>query len=99
MLGIANFTKPKLIDLDSTENQVMIQGMKSNPTTKTYAEGLEQAVNGIKNTPRGIFSATLNYAFNDYTSLGFGPYITFADWKKDPVVSLKVNFTLGGGKF
>ena len=99
LLGIANFTKPKLIDLHSTENQVMIQGMKSNPKTKTYAEGLEQAINGIKNTPRGIFSATLNYAFNDYTSLGFGPYITFADWKKDPVVSLKINFSLGGGKF
>lgn len=99
LLGIANFTKPKLIDLDSTENQTVIQGMKSNPATKSYAEGLEQAINGIKNTPRGIFSATLNYAFNDYTSLGFGPYITFADWKKDPVVSLKINFTLGGGKF
>ena len=99
LLGIANFTKPKLLDLDTAENQTMIQAMKSNPKTKTYAEGLEQAINGIKNTPRGIFSATLNYAFNDYTSIGFGPYITFADWKKAPIVSLKINFTLGGGKF
>ena len=53
----------------------------------------------LKAIPRGIFSLTLNYAFNDNASMGFGPYITVSDWKKAPVVSAKINFTLGGGKY
>ena len=84
-LGIANFTKPKLIASDSPYAAI---------------PQVASAIDKIKNSiPRGIFSATLNYAFNKNTSMGFGPYIIVADWKKAPVVSLKINFTLGGGKF
>lgn len=47
----------------------------------------------------GTFSAMLNYAPVDTVTIGIGPYITFADWDSKPEVSLKLSFTLGGGKF
>ena len=47
----------------------------------------------------GTFSAMLNYAPTDTISLGLGPYVTFTDWDSKPQVSLKLSFTLGGGKF
>lgn len=47
----------------------------------------------------GTFSAMLNYAPVDSITLGIGPYMTFVDWDSKPEVSLKVSFTLGGGKF
>lgn len=47
----------------------------------------------------GTFSAMLNYAPTKTIKMGIGPYITFADWEKAPLVSLKLEFTLGGGKF
>lgn len=47
----------------------------------------------------GTFSAMLNYAPTKTIKMGIGPYMTFADWDKAPVVSLKLEFTLGGGKF
>ena len=102
LLGIANFTKPELIDLDAPKTKMALavaDSLVTDPAQQKPSQILDAVINGLKNSPRGIFSATLNYAFNDYTSLGFGPYITFADWKKDPVVSLKINFSLGGGKF
>ncbi|MCQ2576466.1 MAG: hypothetical protein MJ162_06950, partial [Treponema sp.] len=44
-------------------------------------------------------SAMLNYSpFNGFTA-GVGPYVTFKDWESKPDVTLKMNFTLGGGKF
>ena len=47
----------------------------------------------------GTFSAMLNYSPVDSITLGIGPYMTFADWDSKPVVSMKLTFTLGGGKF
>ena len=47
----------------------------------------------------GTFSAMLNYSPVKTITMGIGPYITFADWDNAPVVSLKLSFTLGGGKF
>lgn len=47
----------------------------------------------------GTFSAMLNYTPTKTIKMGIGPYMTFADWDKAPVVSLKLEFTLGGGKF
>ena len=47
----------------------------------------------------GTFSAMLNYTPVKTITMGIGPYITFADWDNAPVVSLKLSFTLGGGKF
>lgn len=45
------------------------------------------------------FSAMVNYTpFKEFTA-GIGPYITMNAWDAKPVVSLKLNFTLGGGKF
>ncbi len=45
------------------------------------------------------FSAMLNWTpFKNFTVSG-GPYVTFTDWDEDPVVSLKLSATLGGGKF
>lgn len=45
------------------------------------------------------FSAMVNYTpFKEFTA-GIGPYITMNAWDEKPVVSLKLNFTLGGGKF
>ena len=105
LLGITNITKPKLIDLDDSKNKMMIEmlavGMDNQNagSGKAFKDGLNQAVNSLKNSPRTILSATLNYSFNSNTSMGLGPYITLSDWEKPPVVSLKINFTLGGGKF
>lgn len=45
------------------------------------------------------FSAMLNYSPISALTIGCGPYITFSEWDEAPVVSLKLNFTLGGGKF
>ena len=47
----------------------------------------------------GTFSAMLNYTPVDSIKMGIGPYVTFAKWDSKPEVSLKVSFTLGGGKF
>ena len=47
----------------------------------------------------GTFSAMLNYSPVKTITMGIGPYITFSDWENAPVVSLKLSFTLGGGKF
>ena len=47
----------------------------------------------------GTFSAMLNYSPVKTITMGIGPYMTFSDWDEKPVVSLKLNFTLGGGKF
>lgn len=44
-------------------------------------------------------SAMVNYTpFKEFTA-GIGPYITMNAWDEKPVVSLKLNFTLGGGKY
>lgn len=96
LLGLANLTKPKLID----DNKLLVSVM-TDPELNTPEKQMElmYKVQMLKQIPRGIFSATLNYAFNENTSIGFGPYITVADWKKAPVVAAKINFTLGGGKF
>ena len=85
IFGLANVSKPKLISSDNP--------MASSPMVAPILEEIRN------NLPRGIFSATLNYSFNDNVSMGFGPYITVVDWKKAPVVAAKLNFTLGGGKF
>lgn len=45
------------------------------------------------------FSAMLNYSPINEITIGAGPYVTFEAWDKCPVVSVKLNFTLGGGKF
>lgn len=96
LLGLANLTKPKLID----DNTLLVSVM-NDPELDTSEKKMElmYKVQMLKQISRGVFSATLNYAFNENTSIGFGPYITVADWKKAPVVALKLNFTLGGGKF
>lgn len=47
----------------------------------------------------GTISAMLYYAPTASLKLGLGPYITFADWEKDPTVALKLSVTLGGGNF
>ena len=47
----------------------------------------------------GTFSAMLNYSPVKTITMGIGPYMTFSDWDEKPIVSLKLNFTLGGGKF
>ena len=94
LLGITNFTKPKVIDLTTPKN-AFILSMLDADTKNAVIEG----INSVKNSPRTILSATLNYSFNDNASMGFGPYVTLSDWKKPPIVAVKLNFTLGGGKF
>ena len=46
-----------------------------------------------------IFSASINYSFNQNASIGFGPRVIVGDWKDDPIVMMQLEFTLGGGKF
>ena len=85
LLGLANLTKPKLVSSDSPYLAI---------------PAVSDAIETIKNfCPRGIFSAMLNYSFSKNASMGFGPYITVADWKKVPTVAMKIDFKLGGGKF
>ena len=101
LLGITNFTEPKVIDLDDPKTKMML-AIADSQTQQGQAkpsEIINTTINSLKNSPRTILSATMNYRFNDNTSMGFGPYITLTKWDKPPVVSLKINFTLGGGKF
>ncbi len=100
-LGLANFTKPELIDPNGSEVTGMVSMLNAGGGSAgdELKAGIDQAVNSLKQIPRGIFSVMMNYSFNDNVSTSFGPYITVADWKKAPVVSAKINFTLGGGKF
>ena len=101
LLGITNFTEPKVIDLDDPKTKMML-AFADSQTQQGQAkpsEIINTTINSLKNSPRTILSATMNYRFNDNTSMGFGPYITLTKWDKPPVVSLKINFTLGGGKF
>lgn len=45
------------------------------------------------------FSGTIAYTpFNNF-KISCGPYVTVAAWEDKPIVSLKLNATLGGGKF
>ena len=74
LLAIANFTKPKLIDLDAAEVKAMLAyadaaAMGQDSTQPKPSVILNEAINSLKNSPRGIFSATLNYAFNENTSM------------------------------
>ena len=101
LFGLANFTKPGLIDPnDPTLNDtVAYLNADGSGNGDQLRSGINEAIGYLKASPRGIFSLTLNYAFNKNTSMGFGPYITVSDWKKPPVVSLKISFSLGGGKY
>jgi len=56
-------------------------------------------VDSLQNLPTVIFSAMLNYSPTNEIKVGMGPYMTMKAFDKPPVVSLKLNFTLGGGKF
>lgn len=47
----------------------------------------------------GTFSAMIYYSPKTSIKMGIGPYLTFADWDEKPELSLKINFSLGGGKF
>ena len=101
LLGITNFTEPGIIDLDDPKNKMLLSigdaAVKEGEPKPS--EVVTEVIDSLKNSPRTILSATLNYSFNVNTSMGFGPYITLTKWDKPPVVSLKINFTLGGGKF
>ena len=101
ILGLANFTKPALIDPNGSEINNAVSGLNifSPGSGDELRAGINQAIESLKASPRGIFSVSLNYAFNDNASMGFGPYITVADWKKSPVVAMNIDFSLGGGKF
>ena len=102
---MTNFTKPEVLDPYSTENQFLISALKTalngaeSGSGDLFEKGLYKTVDGVKDAPRTILSVMLNYAFNDNASMGFGPYLTLVKWDKPPVVALKINFTLGGGKF
>lgn len=54
---------------------------------------------GNIDAPTGTFSASLSWSPFKNFSLSGGPYVTFTDFKKKPVVSLHLSATLGGGKF
>lgn len=85
----------------STDVTVMIFGM-ANFGKEDLPEGAQTALaaygaQSLLNA--GTISAMLYYAPTASLKFGLGPYITFADWEKDPTVSLKLSITLGGGNF
>ncbi len=84
LYGIVNFGKVnKLTEQDAA-------------TLGTNASIYEAA---ITNSSGAIFSAMLNYSPVKELTFGLGPYITFTNWEKEPAVNLKLEVTLGGGKF
>ena len=105
LFGMTNFTKPELMDPETPKNKMLIGmtaaalEMKEEGSGEQFAKGLNEAVGAIKNSPRTIISASMNYRFNDNASMGFGPYVTLTKWDKPPVVAVKLDFSLGGGKF
>ena len=101
IFGLANFTKPGLIDPNDPSISMMAAILESQQTgaDDEFQAGINDAIEMLKASPRGIFSVALNYNFNKNASMSFGPYITVADWKKAPTVAMKIDFSLGGGKF
>ena len=101
IFGLANFTKPGLIDPNDPSISMMAAILESQQTGAgdEFQAGINDAIEMLKASPRGIFSVALNYNFNKNASMSFGPYITVADWKKAPMVAMKIDFSLGGGKF
>ena len=95
LFGLANVTKPKLMDDDELKLAVFTDtGLDDMDKMKLlYAVGM------LKQSPRGIFKVMLNYSFNDNISTSLGPSVTVIDWKKAPIVTMNIDFKLGGGKF
>ncbi|MBO4630249.1 MAG: hypothetical protein J5687_09900 [Treponema sp.] len=104
-LGLTNFSKPDFIDFNSPKTVAELYAKASTMTEEEQLELLDTLKEAykykmiIENSPRTILSLTLNYSFNKNASMGFGPYVTLVKWDKPPIVAVKVNFTLGGGKF
>lgn len=97
-LGLVNITKSNLINWDDPGVNATIEYARQMMNSEKKGLG-DSYIDGLKNYPRGIFSLMMNYSFNSHVSTSFGPYITVSNWKKAPVVSAKINFTLGGGKY
>ena len=95
LFGLANVTKPKLMDDDELKLAVFTDtGLDDMDKMKLlYAVGM------LKQSPRGIFKVMLNYSFNDNISTSLGPSVTVIDWKKAPIVTMSIDFKFGGGKF
>ena len=95
LFGLANVTKPKLMDDDELKLAVFTDtGLDDMDKMKLlYAVGM------LKQSPRGILKVMLNYSFNDNISTSLGPSVTVIDWKKAPIVTMNIDFKLGGGKF
>lgn len=96
--GIINYSAGDLIHWDDPAVEARIEMTRNGLNMMNKGSG-DEFVKGLKEYPRMKISTMLNYSFNSYTSLALGPEISFVDFEKDPVVSMKINFTLGGGKF
>jgi hypothetical protein len=91
LFGLVNFGKYELTIFD-----LAMQG-GSFSLLQLADSGVD--TNTIVEIPCAIFSALFNYSPIKEITLGLGPYITFSAWDKAPVVNLKLQATLGGGKF
>ena len=95
LFGLANVTKPKLMD----DNELKLAVFTDTGLDDMDKMKLLYAVGMLKQSPRGIFKVMLNYSFNDNISTSLGPSVTVIDWKKAPIVTMNIDFKLGGGKF
>lgn len=92
-----NFGKIGTKDLTANLFALFYLG-KENVTTISDAAQLLQS--GTTFMPyAGILSATLKYSPFSCLDLSAGPYITWLDMGKAPVIGLKLGVSLGGGKF
>lgn len=64
-----------------------------------FAKSILQNNNIASLLSSATFSAMLNYSPISELKFAIGPYLTFASWEDKPTVALKLNITLGGGKF
>lgn len=95
--AMANFGKI-LGTTDLTANLFAMVNFGKDDLPVMYKELLDQmGMGSFVNT--ATFSGTLNYKPFVNCSIGCGPYVTINAWDKAPTVAVKLNATLGGGKF
>ena len=73
-------------------------GKDALPATLTEAQTVLSS-GKVPNPYTALVSADLTYSPIKELSLSCGPYISWSDWENKPDVALKLNFSLGSGRF
>jgi len=90
LFGMLNFGRQ---DPEITADEIL------QPIVDQYKDDFISALQLDKILSAATFSAMVSYSPTDTIKLATGPYVIVKAFDQAPTVALKVNFTLGGGKF